>query len=95
MRMTTITSKGQITIPVEFRKAVGLEEGDRLEVVLEGSTIHLRRAQSIIDRTAGVFVGSGPVLSAVELREAAEEAMAEDAQRGCGPGAVPARARSS
>ena len=80
MRTTVMTSKGQITIPAEFRQALGFSEGDRLEVVLDGSTVCLRRAESVIDRTAGVFAGSGPVLSAGELREAAEEAMAEDAE---------------
>ena len=79
-RTTVMTRKGQITIPAEFRQALGLAEGDRLEVLLDGNTLYLRFAESIIDRTAGVFAGSGPVLSAEELTAAAEEAMAEDAE---------------
>jgi len=85
MRTTIVTRKGQITIPAEFRQALGFAEGDRLEVVIDGNTICLRHAESIIDRTAGVFAGSGPILSAEELEEAAEEAMAEDAEARCRP----------
>lgn len=32
---TTITQKGQITIPKPIREALGLEEGEKLEVELE------------------------------------------------------------
>ena len=33
MAFATLTSKGQITIPVQVRKALGLEVGDRIEFV--------------------------------------------------------------
>lgn len=33
MATATITSKGQITIPVQVRTALGLEAGDRVEFV--------------------------------------------------------------
>jgi antitoxin PrlF len=32
--MTTMTSKGQVTLPVEARRRLGLEPGTRLEVVV-------------------------------------------------------------
>jgi AbrB family looped-hinge helix DNA binding protein len=78
MRTTVITRKGQVTIPSDFRQALGISEGDRLEVVLNGDTVCLRRAESVIDRTAGIFADSGPALSAEQLREAAETAIAEE-----------------
>jgi antitoxin PrlF len=38
--MSTISSKGQITVPQEIRKRLGLQTGDRVEfVVHEGRTI--------------------------------------------------------
>ncbi len=33
---STISSKGQITVPQEIRKRLGLETGDRVEFVIEG-----------------------------------------------------------
>lgn len=36
MPTATLTSKGQITIPQEVRRALGLETGDRIEFVPEG-----------------------------------------------------------
>jgi AbrB family looped-hinge helix DNA binding protein len=76
MSTTTVTSKGQITIPIEIRQRLGLIEGERLEVRLEADTVCLRRAQSVIARTAGVFAHSAASSSAEALREAAESAIA-------------------
>ena len=80
MRTTTMTRKGQVTIPTEIRQALGLVEGDRLEVQLEADTVCLRRAESVIARTAGIFARPGPARPAEELREAAETAIALEAE---------------
>jgi AbrB family looped-hinge helix DNA binding protein len=79
--MTVITRKGQVTIPAEYREALGLSQGDRMEVVLDGNTVRLARAESVAARTAGILAGPGPVLSAKALREAAEEAIAEEVEK--------------
>ena len=34
MSQTTITSKGQVTIPKQVRKALKLETGDKIEVIV-------------------------------------------------------------
>jgi len=80
MRTTTMTRKGQVTIPAEIRQALGLVEGDRLEVQLEAGAVCLRRAESVIARTAGIFAHPGPARPAEELREAAETAIALEAE---------------
>jgi AbrB family looped-hinge helix DNA binding protein len=80
MRTTIMTRKGQVTIPTEIRKALGLVEGDRLEVQLESDTVCLRRAESVITRTAGIFEHPGPGRSAEELREAVETAIGLEAE---------------
>ncbi len=77
MPTTVITRKGQVTIPAEYRQALGLSEGDRMEVALDGNAVRLVRAESVAVRTAGMLAGPGPVLSARALRAAAEQAIAE------------------
>ncbi|HVW84781.1 MAG TPA: AbrB/MazE/SpoVT family DNA-binding domain-containing protein [Bryobacteraceae bacterium] len=41
----TITSKGQITIPVEVRKRPGLRDGDRVDFLIENGTTIIRPAR--------------------------------------------------
>lgn len=40
--ITTITAKGQVTIPVSLRKKLGLEPSDKVAFVLDGETIRMR-----------------------------------------------------
>ena len=42
MPEATVTSKGQITIPVQVRKALGLEAGDRLMFELRDDGLRVR-----------------------------------------------------
>jgi AbrB family looped-hinge helix DNA binding protein len=76
---TTVTRKGQVTVPVEIRRALGLKEGDKVEFTLEGKEVRLGPAGSIVERTRGIFRSDLPPLSARELREEAEQAIAEEA----------------
>jgi AbrB family looped-hinge helix DNA binding protein len=54
------TAKGQVTIPVEIRRKVGLGPGTEVEVDLVGQTIRIRkqaeeksRGQMFVDRLRG------------------------------------------
>lgn len=42
---STISSKGQVTVPQEVRKRLGLRAGDRVEFVVEGGRTIIRPAQ--------------------------------------------------
>ena len=44
-----VTRKGQITIPVEIRKKLGLVEGKRVVVWLEGDKIIMKPVPTIFD----------------------------------------------
>ena len=45
MSTATLTSKGQVTIPMEVRQRMGLDTGDRIEfVLLEGGEYAIRPA---------------------------------------------------
>lgn len=43
-RLTTISSKGQITVPLEIRKRLGLKAGDRVEFVVDEGQTTIRPA---------------------------------------------------
>lgn len=42
----TLSSKGQITVPVAIRKRLGVKAGDRLQFVVEEGDVRLRPARS-------------------------------------------------
>ena len=44
MPTTTVSSKWQIVLPAEIRRALGIRPGDRLEVSIEDDHIVLHRA---------------------------------------------------
>lgn len=41
-----LNSKGQVTIPATLRKRHGLHEGDEVEVIEDGATLRIVRADS-------------------------------------------------
>ena len=45
-RSSTISSKGQITVPREIRNRLGLKEGDRVEFVVENDRTTIRPART-------------------------------------------------
>jgi AbrB family looped-hinge helix DNA binding protein len=77
---TTITRKGQVTIPIEIRRALDIKEGDLMTVHLNGDGVVMQRAEDVAERTAGIFAKyvTGPALSPKEEREAFERAVAEE-----------------
>jgi antitoxin PrlF len=46
---STISSKGQVTVPLEIRRRLGLKEGDRVEFVEEGEWTIIRPAHAPIN----------------------------------------------
>jgi AbrB family looped-hinge helix DNA binding protein len=79
-----ITRKGQVTVPAEIRRQLGLKRGDRVAFVLDEGEVRITRTGSVVERTAGAFRTRRPALTAEELREAAERAMAEEADERSG-----------
>ena len=79
--LSTMTSKGQVTIPAELRKLLGLKPGDKVGFLVQGDQVRLVRVGSVVERTAGLFKWEGPALTAEELRKEAEIAIAEDVMK--------------
>ena len=44
---STITQKGQVTIPAEIRRALGIKKGDRVAFVIEGDRVWLMFEDSV------------------------------------------------
>jgi AbrB family looped-hinge helix DNA binding protein len=75
------TSKGQITIPIEVRRALGIQPGDVVTIRLDdcGRAI-VEPQKALAERTSGMFKDYAPTraLSARELRDAYEEGVAQE-----------------
>jgi AbrB family looped-hinge helix DNA binding protein len=75
MPTSTLTSKGQLTVPKAIRDRLGLHEGDRVEfrvtgegqVVVEAGTVDLRDLR-------GALKGEGRRVSVEEMEEAVRTA---------------------
>lgn len=68
--MATVTSKGQITIPADVRKALGLETGSVVDFVPTGHGTYemVPRTTSIMD-LAGALPHHGRPISIEEMNE--------------------------
>jgi AbrB family looped-hinge helix DNA binding protein len=55
MHTSTITSKGQVTIPAELRKTLGLMPGNRIAFRLEGDNILLEAVKDDITAAFGML----------------------------------------
>jgi AbrB family looped-hinge helix DNA binding protein len=73
MPSSTLTSKGQITVPRAVRERLGMKQGDRLEFAVEGDRVVLQRSDAApAGRVAGVLShlrGRSPV-TAERMRDA-------------------------
>lgn len=49
MQESTVTTKGQTTLPKDVRKVLGLQPGDRLRYILLDGEVRLLRVRPILD----------------------------------------------
>ncbi|MBI3977213.1 MAG: AbrB/MazE/SpoVT family DNA-binding domain-containing protein [Chloroflexi bacterium] len=73
--VSTITSKGQVTIPAEVRRHLGLKSGDKLSFVIEPEgTVHLRAPRyPTVASLRGAAGSLDRPLSWEQMREIARE----------------------
>jgi antitoxin PrlF len=77
---STVTTKGQVTIPVEIRRLLKVAARDRVAFIVERDQVRLVRTESVAQRTAGALKSDEPALSPQQEREAAERAFAVEAE---------------
>lgn len=79
-KMTKMTRKGQVTIPVDIRETLDLHEGDYFIVRRDEHRVVLERASDALRRTAGVFADYAlpTPLTPAQEREAFEQGVADE-----------------
>lgn len=74
MLHSTVTSKGQTTIPGKIRKALQIKPGDKLEYVLEGDHATIRVHLGTRSLKGVLASKKGKRMSFAQIREAATRA---------------------
>jgi antitoxin PrlF len=74
MLHSTITSKGQTTIPEKIRKALRIKPGDRLEYEVDGERATIRVHPGLRSLKGVLASKKGKSMSFARIREAAAEA---------------------
>lgn len=68
MLSSAVTTKGQVTIPVELREKLGIKPGDRVGFVDEGGRIVLQRQETAIEAAFGIVKArKGATLEQMEV----------------------------
>ncbi len=78
---TTVTQKGQVTIPVEIRSRLGLKPRDKVVFEMEGETVRLRPLASKILRGFGAVAPTQHPEDFSSLRENFERGVADEAAK--------------
>lgn len=81
MPHSTVTSKGQTTIPGEIRKALRIKPGDRLEYVAQGDQVTIRVHPGIRSLKGVLASKKGKRMSFAQIREAAAKARCREGIR--------------
>jgi AbrB family looped-hinge helix DNA binding protein len=75
---TTVTQKGQVTIPVKVRRQLGLKPRDRVIIEADGDSATIRKATSRITAAFGSIKSEGPPKDWRTLREEFEQGVADE-----------------
>ena len=74
-----IGRRGQITLPSQIRQQIGLQEGDRIALVMQGDTIILRPlSKTLLDLRGSIAVSEPQDFSAIRRQVIAARANREE-----------------
>ena len=76
---SSVTSKGQVTIPADIRKLLGVGAHDKVTFWVRDGHVEIVPGRAITTLTAGIFKSDVPPLSPREENGIFEQAMAEEA----------------
>ena len=67
MNTTTVTSKGQVTIPLDVRRKLGIRKGSKVEFTVVGDHVEMRiatRPIAVLKSGFGLLKSDKPAVSA-------------------------------
>ncbi len=73
---STVTAKGQTTLPKDIRDVLNLKPGDKLRYLIIGDEVRILRPRKVIS-LAGALAHKGTPKSVEEMREAIKRRAAE------------------
>ena len=75
MSITTITSKGQTTIPKEIRERLNLRPGDRISFIIEADgRVYIQPLNIDVEELSGILHKPGRKIVSIEAMDEAIEA---------------------
>ncbi len=75
---TTLTEKGQVTIPLEIRRLIGLQPKDKVRFEVDGDVVKISRATSKLLAGYGSVTPRNKPEDFQKLREEFEKGVAEE-----------------
>jgi AbrB family looped-hinge helix DNA binding protein len=78
---SSLSPKGQITLPLEVRQRWGIRAKDRVVIRVDEETVTIAPARSPVDATYGVLPPLPTPLTVEEMTEIAAEEHAQEAAR--------------
>ncbi len=75
---TTLTEKGQVTIPQEIRRLLGLHPKDKVRFEVDGDVVRIKQASSKLLQAFGAVKPMQKAEHFQEIREKFEEELARD-----------------
>ena len=74
---TTITSRGQVTIPAQVRRLLGVQAKDKVTFTIDGERVHLTPAAFTLETAYGSVPGSKKPEDFKKMAQAAKDEKAE------------------
>lgn len=78
MPTATVTSKGQVTIPIEVRERLGIETGTRVQFLAHADgTWEFAATGGSVTSIRGMFAVTGPAVAIEDMNDAIADAAAD------------------
>ncbi len=78
MAISTLTTKGQFTIPIEHRKTLSLHSGDKITCYVEGDKLIIVPVKGAITNVKGMFGKAQRTASLEDIDEAIAKEVANN-----------------